>query len=119
MPSPTICPWIFDKAKARKRLLPGFEYQELLLPVVPDVLHIVIIFHGVDELLHQNCLLIRKGLVVLGDHLDLGGDEGVKMPPLQENGGYGSPSVGVYLLMFVTTKPSIKIITHPQTECKC
>ena len=25
----------------------------LLFPVVPDVLHIVVIFHGIDELLHQ------------------------------------------------------------------
>ena len=90
----------------------------LLFPVVPDVLHVVIVFHRVDELLHHDGLLLVQGLVVLGDHLDLGGDEGVKMPPLRENGGYGSPSVGVYLLMFVTTKPSIKIITHPQTECK-
>ena len=49
----------------------------LLLPVMPDVLHIVIIFHGVDELLHHNGLLLVQGLVVLGDHLDLGGDEGV------------------------------------------
>ena len=49
--------------------------QELLLPVVPDVLHIVIIFHGVDELLHHDGLLLVQGLVVLGDHLDLGGDE--------------------------------------------
>ena len=92
----------------------------LLLPVVPDVLHIVIIFHDVDELLHQlDMILGLQLLIVLGDHLNLSGDEGVKMPPLRENGGYGSPSVGVYLLMFVTTKPSIKIITHPQTECKC
>ena len=95
------------------------DERGLLLPVVPDVLHIVVIFHDLDELLHELDLILGlQLLVVLGDHLDLGGDEGVKMPPLPENGGYGSPSVGVYLLMFVTTKPSIKIITHPQTECK-
>ena len=29
-----------------------FRNQELLFPVVPDVLDIVVIFHGVDELLH-------------------------------------------------------------------
>ena len=27
--------------------------QELLFPVVPNVLDIVVIFHGVDELLHE------------------------------------------------------------------
>ena len=48
----------------------------LLFPVVPDVLHVVIIFHGVDELLHLGSLLFVQRLVVLGDHLDLGGDKG-------------------------------------------
>ena len=42
---------------------------------MPDVLDIVIIFHGGDELLHHDGLLLGKGLVVLGDHLDLGGNE--------------------------------------------
>ena len=32
--------------------------QELLFPVVPDVLHIVVIFHNVDELFHQLDLLL-------------------------------------------------------------
>ena len=87
---------------------------------MPDVLDVVVIFHDLDELLHELDLLLGlQLLVVLGNHLDLGRDEGVKMPPLRENGGYGSPSVGVNLLMFVATKLSIKIITHPQTECKC
>ena len=104
MPSPTICPWIFDKAKARKRLLPGFEYQELLLPVVPDVLHIVIIFHGVDELLHHDGLLLGKGLVVLGDHLDLGGDE--NMPQNRELRTF---SVAGYK----STRPNDLLKKHP------
>ena len=86
---------------------------------MPDVLDVVVVLHDLDELLHQLGLLLGlQLLVVLGDHLDLGGDEGVNMLPLRENGGYGSPSVGVYLLMFVTTKPSIKIITHPPKDCK-
>ena len=29
-----------------------WNIQKLLFPVVPDVLDIVVIFHGVDELLH-------------------------------------------------------------------
>ena len=49
----------------------------LLFPVVPDVLNVVVIFHGVDELLHHNSLLFVQGLIVLGDHLDLSRDEGV------------------------------------------
>ena len=96
------------------------DERGLLLPVVPDVLDVVVVLHDLDELLHQLDLILGlQLLVVLGDHLDLGGDEGVKMRHLRENGGYSLPSVGVNLLMFVATKPSIKIITHPQTECKC
>jgi hypothetical protein len=30
-----------------------------LLPVVPDVLHIVVIFHDVDELFHQGHVVLR------------------------------------------------------------
>ena len=42
--------------------------MELLFPVVPDVLHIVIVFHDVDELFHQsNMLGGLQLLVVLGD----------------------------------------------------
>ena len=40
----------------------------LLFPVVPDVLHIVVIFHDVDELFHQlDVLFGLQFLVVLGD----------------------------------------------------
>ena len=32
----------------------GYVYMQLvLLPVVPDVLHIIVIFHDVDELFHS------------------------------------------------------------------
>ena len=53
-------------------------YSELLLlPVVPDVLHIVVIFLDVDELLHLLDLLLGlQLLIVLRNHLDLGGNEG-------------------------------------------
>ena len=64
-----MCNWVVQTVKY------GAARRKLLLPVVPDVLHIVIIFHGVDELLHHNGLLLVQGLVVLGDHLDLGGNE--------------------------------------------
>ena len=48
-----------------------------LLPVVPDVLHVVIIFHDVDELFHQGDVLLGfQLLIVLGNHLDLCGNEG-------------------------------------------
>ena len=51
----------------------------LLFPVVPDVLHIVVIFHDLDELFHQlDVLLALQLLVVLGNHFDLCGDEGVQ-----------------------------------------
>ena len=43
-----------------------------LIPVVPDVLHIVIIFHDVDELFHQlDVLFGLQLLIVLGNHFDL------------------------------------------------
>ena len=46
---------------------------------MPDVLHVVIIFHDVDELFHQlHVLLVLQGLIVLGNHFDLCGDEGVE-----------------------------------------
>ena len=45
---------------------------------MPDVLHIVVIFHDLDELFHQlDVLLALQSLVVLGNHFDLGGGEGV------------------------------------------
>ena len=49
----------------------------LFFPVVPDVLHVVIVFHGIDELLHHHSLVVVQGLIVLGNHLDLSGDKGV------------------------------------------
>ena len=53
-------------------------FSQLLFPVVPDVLHIVIIFHDVDELFHQlDMLFALQLLVVLGNHFNLGGNEGV------------------------------------------
>ena len=45
---------------------------------MPDVLHIVVIFHDIDEFFHQrNVLLGLQLLIVLGNHFDLGRDEGV------------------------------------------
>ena len=45
-----------------------------LLPVVPDVLNIVVIFHDVNELFHQSHMLgALQLLVVLGNHFDLSG----------------------------------------------
>ena len=52
---------------------------KLLFPVVPDVLDVIVIFHGVDELLHHDSLIVVQGLVVLGDHFDLSGDESRKI----------------------------------------
>ena len=55
-----------------------FPTRLFLLPVVPDVLHIVVIFHDVDELFHQGHMVgVIQGLVVLGNHFDLSGNEGV------------------------------------------
>ena len=48
----------------------------LLVPVVPDVLDVIVVFHGVDELLHLGALLFAQGLIVLGNHFDLSGDKG-------------------------------------------
>ena len=46
---------------------------------MPDVLHIVVIFHDLDELLHQlDVLFALQLLVVLGHHFDLSGHEGVQ-----------------------------------------
>ena len=44
---------------------------------MPDILDIVVIFHGIDELLHLHTLFLAQGLIVLGNHLNLGRDEGV------------------------------------------
>ena len=46
---------------------------------MPDVLDIVVIFHGVDELFHLLCLIfVVQLLIVLGNHFDLCGNEGGK-----------------------------------------
>ena len=46
---------------------------------MPDVLHIVVIFHDLDELFHQlDVVLGLQLLVVLGNHFDLSGHEGVQ-----------------------------------------
>ncbi len=43
--------------------------MQLLFPVVPDILHIVVFFHDLDELFHQlNVLFAFQRLVVLGNH---------------------------------------------------
>ena len=54
--------------------------QLFLLPVVPDVLHVVRILQHVDELLHVlHIALGGQGDVVLGNHLDVGVDEAVPL----------------------------------------
>ena len=51
-----------------------FVFRLFLLPVVPDVLHIVVIFHDVDELLHQSDLLFGLQLLIVpGNHFQLSG----------------------------------------------
>ena len=51
------------------------------LPVVPDVLDVVIIFHDVDALFHQyHTAGVIQLLVVLRRQFDLGGNEGVLTP---------------------------------------
>lgn len=58
----------------------------VLIPVVPDVLHIVVIFHGLNELFHVlDILFALQLLVVLRHHFDLGGSEnpGLKKKPEQ------------------------------------
>ena len=53
---------------------------------MPDVLHIVIFFHDVDELFHElDVLFVIQLLIVLGNHLDLSGDEGVLGQVKREN----------------------------------
>ena len=43
---------------------------------MPHVLHVVVIFHGVDELFHVLDIFgVVQLLIVLRNHLDLGGDE--------------------------------------------
>ena len=49
----------------------------LLIPVVPDVLDVIVVFHSVDELFHLLSLLfVLELLIVLGNHFDLCGNEG-------------------------------------------
>ena len=50
--------------------------MELFFPVVPHILHIIVIFHDVQQLFHQGDVLgVLQLLIILGDHLDLGGGE--------------------------------------------
>ena len=48
-----------------------------VLPVVPDVLHVVVILEHVEHLLHVlDIVLVRElDVAVLGQHLHLGGEE--------------------------------------------
>ena len=41
------------------------RFMELLFPVVPDVLHIVVIFHDVDELFHQLDVLFNLNILIV------------------------------------------------------
>ena len=59
--------------------VPSFKHL-VVVPVVPDVLHVVRILQHVDELLHVlHIALVREGDVVLGHHLDVGVDEAVPL----------------------------------------
>ena len=52
----------------------------LLLPVVPDVLHVVVVLHEVDHLGHVlDVVLIGELDVVLGDHLDGGAGKDIAL----------------------------------------
>ncbi len=54
--------------------------NSVLLPVVIDVLHVVVLFQQVDELLHVlDVALIGELHIVLGDHLHAGLQEGVAL----------------------------------------
>ena len=54
-----------------------WNVRVLLFPVVPDVLHVIVVFHDVQQLLHQSDVLFGlQLLIVLGNHFDLGGNEG-------------------------------------------
>ena len=44
---------------------------------MPDVLDVIVVFHGVDELFHLlGLLFVVQLLIVLGNHFDLSGNEG-------------------------------------------
>ena len=46
---------------------------------MPDVLDVIVVFHGVDELFHLlDLVLVIQLLIVLGNHFDLCGNEGGK-----------------------------------------
>ena len=52
----------------------------LLLPVVVDVLDVLVILHEVDHLSHVlDVILVGELDVVLGHHVDAGGDEGIAL----------------------------------------
>ena len=55
----------------------SFFVELILIPVVPDVLHVVILFHDVQKLFHQGDVLLGlQLLIVLGNHFNLCGNEG-------------------------------------------
>ena len=61
---------------------------------MPDVLDVVVVLHDVQQLLHLGDLLLGlQLLIVLGNHLDLGGDEGVALGG--QGIGHGVEVVGV------------------------
>lgn len=57
-----------------------FYALSVLLPVVPDVLHVLVILQHVDELVHAlDVVLAGHGDVILRHHLDLGAFEGIAL----------------------------------------
>ena len=75
------------------------KVQELLFPVVPDVLHIVVIFHDVDELFHQ---LIRENEQIHDKNRTFCDKR--------------ASSVGVILPVYVTMDSGTYIITKQKKE---
>ena len=61
--------------------VPPVDYISVhVLPVVPDVLHVIVVLQHVDELGHVlQVALAAEVDVVLGHHLHLGADEGVSL----------------------------------------
>ena len=61
-------------------LFPKGIMQLFLLPVVPDVLHVVAVLQHVDELVHVlHVALVGERDVILRHHLDVGVDEAVPL----------------------------------------
>ena len=54
--------------------------QSVVVPVVPDVLHVVVVLQEVDETLHVvDIALGGEGHVILRHHLDVSVDEGIAL----------------------------------------